>query len=134
MGDGSAGKAKRLALFAVFVSIGSSVLLVGIFSTVFLPGSLIPTAMMASGAVLLGAGLVILFADAWRQRAAWISAALYAVFSACPRIEGFTANAEIFTLAPLVLNSSLVWSGRWFWAGVVTSIAFQLKPSGVEGN
>src|SRR6266581_3231690 len=74
MGDGSAGKAKRLALFAAFVSVGTTVLLVGIFSTVFLPGSVMPTAMMVAGAALLGAGLVILFADAWRQRAAWISA------------------------------------------------------------
>jgi hypothetical protein len=67
------------------------------------------------------------------ERAAWISALLYAVFSSAPRIEGFTANAEIFTLAPLALNAMLVWSRRWFWAGLVTAIAFQLKPSGVEG-
>ena len=67
------------------------------------------------------------------ERAAWISAALFALFSTAPRIEGFTANAELFTLAPLVLNAHLVWTRRWFAAGLATALAFQLKPSGVEG-
>src|SRR6266849_5590716 len=74
MGDASAGKAKRLVLFTAVVSVGTAILIVGFLSTVLLPGSVMPTAMMVSGAVLLGAGLVILFADAWRQRTAWISA------------------------------------------------------------
>ncbi len=72
MGDGSAGKTRRLVLFAAAISVGTAILIVGIFSTVFLPGSVIPTVLIASGAILLGAGFVILFADAWRQRAAWI--------------------------------------------------------------
>src|SRR5712691_6478094 len=74
MGAGSGGKAKRLVLFTAAVSVGTAILIVGFLSTVLLPGSVIPNAMMVSGAVLLGVGLVILFADAWRQRAAWISA------------------------------------------------------------
>jgi hypothetical protein len=63
----------------------------------------------------------------------YLNALLFAVFSAATRIEGFTANAELFTFLPLVLNAILVWERRWFWAGVATSIAFQIKPSGVEG-
>jgi hypothetical protein len=58
---------------------------------------------------------------------------LFALFSVSPRIEGFTANAEIFTLAPLVLNAYFVWNKRWFWAGIATAVAIQLKPSGFEG-
>lgn len=67
-------------------------------------------------------------------RAAWISAASYALLSSSPVIEGFTANAEIFTLLPLVLAAWALWRRRWFWAGLLTAIATNLKPSGIEGG
>jgi hypothetical protein len=79
---------------------------------------------------------VILFGFARRlfsERTAFVSALAFTLFSTSPRIEGFTANAEIFTLAPLVLNAWLVWERRWLLAGVATAVAFQLKPSGIEG-
>ena len=66
MGDGSASNAKRLVLFTAVVSVGTAILIIGFLSTVFLSGSVIPTAMMVAGAALLGAGVVILFTDAWR--------------------------------------------------------------------
>lgn len=80
--------------------------------------------------------VVVIFALARRifgERAGWLGAIVFAIFSAAPRVEGFTANAELFTFLPLALNAWMVWERRWFWAGVATSIAFQIKPSGIEG-
>lgn len=61
---------------------------------------------------------------------AWTAAALLAVFGASPRIEGFTANAELFMLLPIVVSAYLAWSRRWFWAGLAGAMAVLLKPSG----
>jgi hypothetical protein len=93
-------------------------------------------AIRVAGALFayLAACAIWLFArEFFSERVAWTSAGLYALFSAAPLIEGFTANAEIFTLGPLVFNAQLVWKRQFFWAGLVTAVAFQLKPSGVEG-
>lgn len=68
------------------------------------------------------------------SRAAWISATAYALLSSSPVIEGFTANAEIFTLLPLVLAAWALWKQQWFWAGLLTAIATNLKPSGIEAG
>lgn len=65
--------------------------------------------------------------------AAWCAAGAYALFSAAPRIEGFTANAELFTLLPLVLSATLVWQGRWVGAGVLAGVATVIKPNGLAG-
>jgi Dolichyl-phosphate-mannose-protein mannosyltransferase len=65
-------------------------------------------------------------------REAWLAAALLAVFSVCPRIEGFTANAETFMLLPLVLSAHFTWRRQWFWAGLAGAMAVLLKPSGAS--
>ena len=78
--------------------------------------------------------IVFFFARAFSsEKEAWVSAIVFAIFSNGARVEGFTANAEVFTLAPLVLNAYLCWRQKWFWAGVATAVAYWLKPSGVEG-
>ncbi len=58
---------------------------------------------------------------------------LYAVFSTAPRIEGFTANAEIFTLLPLTLAALFTWRRQWLWAGLAAGVATAIKPTGVAG-
>ena len=52
------------------------------------------------------AALFFFARQVFSQRAAWLGALVYAIFSASPRIEGFTANAELFTLLPLVVAAS----------------------------
>jgi hypothetical protein len=64
---------------------------------------------------------------------ALISAIVFAVFSASPSIEGFTANAELFTLLPITIAAYLTWRRNWFWAGLLAGIASAIKPSGVSG-
>ncbi len=61
---------------------------------------------------------------------AWAAAVLLAVFGASPWIEGFTANAELFMLLPIVVSAHLAWNRRWFSAGLVGALAVLLKPSG----
>jgi hypothetical protein len=58
---------------------------------------------------------------------------LYAVFSTAPRIEGFTANAEIFTLLPLTVAALFTWRRQWLWAGLAAGVATAIKPTGVAG-
>ena len=66
-------------------------------------------------------------------RAAWSGAFVFGIFSTCPLIEGFTANAELFTVLPLVLSAYLTWKKKWIWAGFLSGLAFFLKPIGVSG-
>jgi hypothetical protein len=78
------------------------------------------------------AAMFLLGRRALSIREAYLAAALVAVFSACPRIEGFTANAETFMLLPLVLSAHFTWRRRWFWAGFAGAMAVLLKPSGAS--
>jgi len=64
---------------------------------------------------------------------AWLGAALFAVFSTAPRIEGFTANAELFTLLPLTLSALFTWRRQWLLAGLAAGMATAIKPNGVSG-
>jgi hypothetical protein len=65
-------------------------------------------------------------------REAWVAAALFSIFSASPRIEGFTGNAETFLLLPLIVAAHLTWRQQWFWAGVAGAVAVLLKPTGLS--
>jgi 4-amino-4-deoxy-L-arabinose transferase-like glycosyltransferase len=67
----------------------------------------------------------------WGQRAAWGALVLSAIFCTAPHIEGFTANGELFMLAPAILSAYCLLTRRWAWAGALASLAFLLKPSGV---
>ena len=60
------------------------------------------------------------------------AAVLFAVVSTSPSIEGFTANAELFAVLPLVVAAHLAWRQQWTWAGVVAGLATQIKPIGVS--
>ena len=62
-----------------------------------------------------------------------ISAAVFAIFSTSPSFEGFTANAELFTLLPLTLAAFFAWNRKWFLAGLLSGVASAIKPSGVAG-
>lgn len=66
------------------------------------------------------------------RRTAVTAGVLFAVFSALPQIEGFTANAEVFMLLPATAGAYCLLRGRYGWAGVLASAAFLLKPSGVS--
>lgn len=66
-------------------------------------------------------------------RAACAAALLFAVVSTSPSIEGFTANAELFTVLPLVLAAHLTWREHWLRAGLMAGLASLIKPIGVSG-
>ncbi|RPI93066.1 MAG: hypothetical protein EHM39_13125, partial [Chloroflexi bacterium] len=65
------------------------------------------------------------------QRAAWISTLAYAISSAAPHVEGFTANAEMFMTLPLILAAYWSWKEQWARAGLAAGLAFLLKNSGL---
>lgn len=65
------------------------------------------------------------------DRGAFVAASLFAVCSAAPWIEGFTANAELFTLLPISVSALLTWKRRWLSAAFAAGAAMTIKPSGV---
>ncbi len=77
--------------------------------------------------------IFILTREVFGWRAAYISAFVFAIFSASPGIEGFTANAELFTILPLVISAFFTWRKKWLWAGFISGIAFLIKPIGISG-
>jgi len=64
------------------------------------------------------------------ERAALAGSFLFAVFSASPHIEGFTANSELFMILPATLSAYWLLARRPFWGGLAASTALLLKPSG----
>jgi hypothetical protein len=64
------------------------------------------------------------------KRAATVAALLFAVFSAAPHVEGFTANSETFMLLPLTLNAYFLLTRRPLLAGAMASLALLFKLSG----
>ena len=83
---------------------------------------------------------VFAFARAYAgQRAAIVALLIFAVVSASPTIEGFTANAEVFMALPCAAVAWLLLRARqrgWTWQplfaiGALTSVATLLKPSGI---
>jgi 4-amino-4-deoxy-L-arabinose transferase-like glycosyltransferase len=70
------------------------------------------------------------------RQTALLAGVFFAVFSAAPQIEGFTANAESFMICPAIAAVYLFLRGRdtrqgvWFFvAGACASVAAQIKPS-----
>jgi len=83
---------------------------------------------------------VWLFARTWKSpRVGNISAIVFAVLSASPTIEGFTANAEIFMGLPAAFAALwLLHIGRHGWStkqlagvGLLIGLSTILKPSGI---
>lgn len=83
---------------------------------------------------------VFAFARAYAgHRAAVIALLIFAVLSASPAIEGFTANAEVFMALPCAAAAWLMLRAQqrgWVWhllffIGVLSSFATLLKPSGI---
>ena len=66
-------------------------------------------------------------------KVAGVIAAIYAVLSACPSIEGFTANSELFAVLPLVAAAHFAWREKWLESGLFAGLAFFLKPIGLSG-
>jgi hypothetical protein len=88
------------------------------------------------GALYNVLSLVALFfitQDVFSRRDAWIAAGMFAVVSAAPHVEGFSANLELFTMFPLILSAHLTWHKRWFWAGFAAGIAMLVKQIGMSG-
>ncbi len=87
--------------------------------------------------------LVALAAAVWAlagARAAIVAAALYAVLSPAPHIEGFTGNGELLGTAVSCCAVALIawwWRNRSTWmlvgAGVAGASAFLMKQSAVDG-
>jgi 4-amino-4-deoxy-L-arabinose transferase-like glycosyltransferase len=65
--------------------------------------------------------------------AALASAALFAVASTAPAIEGFTANAELFAVLPLTLSFHASWREKWLTAAAWAAVATLIKPIGISG-
>ncbi len=91
-------------------------------------------------AIALTTIAVWLFARMWKTpRIANIAAITFAVISASPNIEGFTANAEVFMGLPAAFAALwLLHIGRHGWSekqlagvGVLIGLATILKPSGI---
>jgi len=61
------------------------------------------------------------------------AAGLFAVSSAAPAIEGFTANGELYMNLLVVAALWLATSQRWFLAGVLLSLAVAVKPTSLLG-
>ncbi len=96
--------------------------------------------LAAAIAAAATAVVVWLFTRRWAGgRAANLAAIIFAVISASPYHEGFTANAEIFMALPAALAALvLLQSARGGWsilglllAGMLIGIATLLKPSGI---
>ncbi len=81
-----------------------------------------------------GTGLFVyaLGSHLFGQRTGVVSALLYALFSASPNIQGFTANAEVFMLLPATASAFFLIRQRPAWAGAFASLAILLKPSGIS--
>jgi 4-amino-4-deoxy-L-arabinose transferase-like glycosyltransferase len=62
-----------------------------------------------------------------------IAGVLFAIYSSVPQVEGFTTNAEIFMVLPLVLCALALWEDQPFWAGFWASFAMVFKISGISG-
>ncbi len=60
------------------------------------------------------------------------SAFLYLLFAVSPRIEGFTANAEIFALPLILFSAYLTLKGHTSIATVFSGLAFIVKPIGLS--
>lgn len=63
----------------------------------------------------------------WRD--ALFAALLFAIGSASPVIEGFTANGELFMNLLVVGSLLLATAGRAFWAGALLGLAAVTKPT-----
>jgi hypothetical protein len=85
------------------------------------------------GAALYNAGTVgllyLLGARLYGRRAGLATAALFAVASASPVVEGFTANGELYMNLPVVASLVLAAGQRPFLAGVALALAAAIKPT-----
>lgn len=77
--------------------------------------------------------LYIFSREVFGRYSAYVSALVFALFSTSPGIEGFTANAELFTILPLVVAAYFTWQKKWAWAGFLSGIAVLIKPIGISG-
>ena len=110
-----------------------------LYRTIFatLGSSVVSIRIAAAIVSAFAAWLVYLVARRYfDKQIALIAGILFALFSAAPQIEGFTANAETFMIYPAIGALYLFLRGRdsgnkiWFlFAGMSVSIAAQIKPS-----
>jgi hypothetical protein len=61
------------------------------------------------------------------------AAGIFALASASPAIEGFTANGELYMNLPVVACLLLAARRRWLWSGVALALAFAIKPTALLG-
>ncbi len=65
-------------------------------------------------------------------RKALLSALIFQIFIVSPRIEGFSANAEIFTMPMILISTILSKKHKWFWTSITAALAFIIKPIGLS--
>ncbi|MEB2287523.1 MAG: hypothetical protein OZ934_05380 [Anaerolineae bacterium] len=101
----------------------------------WLAGSDVESLRMAAAVYNAGTALVLLLLvrQVFDAATAWTSALLFAVISVSPSIEGFTANAELFASLPLTAAALMTWRRQWAWAGLLSGVAFLIKPIGLSG-
>jgi hypothetical protein len=63
------------------------------------------------------------------RRAGLAAAGVFALASASPAVEGFTANGELFMNLPVVIALFLATGRRFCWAGVALALATAIKPT-----
>lgn len=89
------------------------------------------------GAAIYNAGTVVAVFFVARaihsEKAGWLSGFLFALLSAAPGIEGFSANAELFAVLPLTVSAYFVWEKRWRSAGLMAGLSIMFKPIGLSG-
>ncbi|HEU5315340.1 MAG TPA: glycosyltransferase family 39 protein, partial [Chloroflexota bacterium] len=63
------------------------------------------------------------------RRAGGVAAGGFAVWSAAPALEGFTANGELYMALPVVLSILAAVRRRWLLSGVAAGLACMVKPT-----
>src|SRR5687768_8241793 len=107
---------------AIFVLYAAQMALLGESTEAIRFGAALYNAAAAVALYALGSAL--------RSRAAGLmAAALFAVGSASPAIEGFTANGELYMGLPVALSLLCAVRGRWLAAGALCALAFAIKPT-----
>ncbi|MGI8423875.1 MAG: ArnT family glycosyltransferase [Chloroflexota bacterium] len=111
---------------AIFLLYGAQMTLLGESTQAIRLGAAFYNAATAVAIYALG--------NALRSRVAGLTAAgLFAIGSASPAIEGFTANGELYMNLPVVVALLCAVHGRWFGAGVLCALACAVKPTALAG-
>lgn len=83
--------------------------------------------------IVTAVAVAMVAARMFNMRVAAIAGPLFAVVSVAPRIDGYTANAEVFMIAGATASAYCLWRRWWLAAGLLLGVAVLLKPSAGVG-